>query len=1426
MTKTPPSPVRTPPARLLLIPSLVVLLIGSRASAQERPQGRPEGAPARSREATPAVLPEAWADTLKWRSIGPAGLGGRVTAIAVAAADSSMWWVATASGGLVKTTNNGVTFEHQFDREAVVSIGDVEVAASNKDIVWVGTGESNPRNSVSYGGGVYKSIDGGKTWTNMGLEKTYQIGGIAIHPSNPDIVYVGAMGRCYGPNEERGLFKTTDGGKAWQKVLYFDDQTGVIDVAMNPADPETLIVSMWTRQRDGFDSHVGPVPVAEGHDSYDPALKWGPNAGLYRTMDGGRTFQKLKAGLPSGQYGRCDVDWYGKDPNVAYAIVDCDRIGMGVAGGNAFLGLAGEDVDGKARVTRVTAKSPAEKAGLKDGDVLLSLGDRPLEGYAKLTDLVSTSKPNDAVALKVKRGEETIDIAVKLEERPLSALGAAPAAAYLGLSGEEVPDGIKVSDIPEGSPAERAGAKAEDVLLSLADEPIGTMEQLNELVRIHKPGDKVTLAVRRGTENVQLTATLAERPAAGGRRGGGGGGGGRGFGGAPFMNTYFGAFAREQDDGTLSIVRVGDDSAAQKGGLEEGDILKECDGTAITTTEALTEILGAKKEGETATFKIERNKEAKEVAVKLVSSSSARQRPFGYMYAGQMPNVQGQQGLDSHEYGGIYRSADRGESWTRINSLNPRPMYFSQIRVDPSDERYLYVLGVSLHRSTNGGKTFTADGGSRVHADFHALWIDPRDGRHLITGTDGGFYATWDRTKRWEHLNTLALGQFYHVTMDSRRPYRVYGGLQDNGSWGGPSRTLSGSGILNEDWISVRGGDGFVCRVDPFDPDIVYSESQNGAMSRRNLATGASARIAPRATRGVRYRFNWNTPFILSAHNPGIFYCGGNFVFRSLKRGDDLKVISPEITRTGRGTATAVAESPLNADVLWCGTDDGNLWVTKDGGANWTNVADKVGLPGPRWVATLEPSRFVEGRCYAAFDAHRSDDDKPHVYVTEDFGGTWRSLSGNLPVGSTRCMREDHKNANLLFCGTEFAAFASLDRGKTWAKINGTNLPTVAVHELALQPNGSDLVAATHGRSVWITDIAPLRQMTGEAVEATAFLYEPVPVVRWHSEPSRGTGGGAQRFVGENPGRRAAISYSLTKKAEKASIRILDYAGKVVRELEAKTEPGLHQITWDLAARAPQAPAAGSAGAAETAPTPTPVAAGADPAAPAREPGRPGGAGPRGQGGQGQGVQGGQGGPQGGQGGGGGGRGGGGARGVPLGTYRVVLDVDGKQWEQALRIEADPTVPPEVAASVGFEEEGDDEEGPVAPFVKYPEREGDANLRARPARRGFAPRTRNITITAGTALFVGLLTGLYGRGSDPADRRQGGARGECRPSHLALPGLTAPARTPRRRCSAAAGGCAGSAAPAGAARVCGSDGRGRARRRRARRRVRSRRRRR
>ncbi len=1082
---------------------------------------------------TPAVaegsLPADWVKQFNWRCIGPATMGGRITAISAFDADPTTYWVATASGGLLKTTNNGVTFDHQFQREGTVSIGDVCVAPSDRNIVWVGTGENNPRNSVSFGDGVYKSVDGGKTWQNMGLKKTFQIGRIAIHPKNPNIVYVGALGRLYGPNEDRGLYKTTDGGKTWDRVLFVDERTGVIDVAVNPKEPETLLVAMWERQRDEFDSWPGTeMPVAEGYDRYDPIKKWGPGSGLYKSSDGGKNFKKLTKGLPSSPMGRIGLDYYRKNPNTVFAVIDCETIGMGPK--PVYLGVQGEDNPEGAKLTQITDKTPASKAGLKAGDIVTMIDKKPIKKYDDLVAAIEGSKAGTVLALTVKRDKETKEIAATIETRPESGDNQPPPPVYLGFQGEAEDEGVKVISVVEGGPAGKAGLKLNDLVLSIDKKEIKDTQGVFASMRDKKAGDKLTLSVMRGTEKKEIVLTLERRPA----------------GGAPGGGT-------------------GQPTAA---------------------------------------------------------------RPYSFMYGGQAPNVQRQQGPEGHLYGGVYKSVDNGDNWTRINSLNPRPMYFSLIRVDPSDENFLYIGGVSLHRSSDGGKSFTGDGGgNEVHPDNHALWIDPKDGRHMLVGGDGGFYATFDRMQHWDHLNhASAIGQFYHVALDNRRPYRVYGGLQDNGTWGGLSHSLRGA-PSNDDWFSVSGGDGFVCRVDPSDSDIVYGETQDGNIFRRNLKTGEGASIRPRQSQGAPpYRFNWNTPFILSSHNPRILYSGGNFVFRSVNRGADLRVISPEITRTKRGSATALSESPRNPDVLWAGTDDGSLWVTRDGGKEWKNVADRVGLPGPRWVASIEASRGADGRCYVAFDGHRSNDDRPLIYVTEDFGQTWKSLQANLPeFGSARVLREDIQNPSLLFLGTEFAAYASTNRGASWTRINN-NLPTVAVHEFALHPTAGEVVVATHGRSVWIMDVTALRQMTPEALKAKAQLYRPNTAVNWRPEPGRGSmyGNGSRRFLGQNPPNGAEIYYSLNKKAEKLSLKVLDYAGKTVGELDSKgKDPGLYRIAWT--------------------------------------PGRP----------QGQGRQGG-----------GGGR-------LPPATYRVVLTVDGEEFSQPLRVEDDPNAPAEGIAEGGDEKPGE-----------------------------------------------------------------------------------------------------------------------------------------
>ncbi len=1021
--------------------------------------------PPRLVETTPeGELPESLVGKLPWRSIGPANMGGRITAIAVVESDPTTYFVATASGGLVKTTNNGTTFSHLFDRETTVSIGDVAVAPSNPNIVWVGTGEANPRNSVSYGDGVYKSVDGGKTWKNKGLAKTFQIGKILIHPSNPDIVYVGALGRLYGSNPERGLFKTVDGGKSWNRVLHVDDRTGVIDARLDPQDPETLIVATWERKRDEFDGFFGEAPVP---DPYGPIVTHAPGSAIWKSPDGGKTWKRLsgpaeKRGLPTVKLGRIGLDYSRKTKGLLYAIVDSEKVGTGEQV-RVYMGIIGEDAEGGgAKITDVTKDGPAEKAGLKPGDIVVSVGETKVAGYEKFVDQFLDKKPGDKLKLTVKRDGKTVPIEVTLGSRPIS------------------------------------------------------------------------------EKKTNLTPVAGFRPGMG---------------------------------DPLTVESVTDDGPAAKAGILPGDAIVAVDGRKVESLTDYITIVRTKKPGDQITLTILREKMEKKIAVTLAAPPSSRPvKPYGMGLGGQTANSQNRQGREGYQTGGVYVSRDNGETWERVNSVNPRPMYFSTIRVDPTDDKTIYLLGdVPLWKSTDGGNRFEAAPTKGVHPDHHALWIDPRNGRHMILGTDGGFYTTFDRGQNWDHLNVLALGQFYHVAVDTRRPYRVYGGLQDNGSWGGPSHSLRGPGPVNEDWGFVNGGDGFVCRVDPTDPDLVYSESQNGAMFRRNYRTGERAFIRPSAKSGEGpLRFNWNTPFFLSHHNPSIFYCGCQYVYRSVKKGDDPRRISPELTRTKQGSLTALGESPRNPEVLWAGSDDGFLWVSRDGGGKWQNVAGnltRAGVPGYRWVSSIEPSREKEGRCYIVLDGHRSDDDRPYVLVTEDFGANWKSITSNLPsFGSTRVLREDIVNANLLYLGTEFGAWASANRGASWSKL-GEGLPTVAVHEFAQPTTASELVAGTHGRSVWVLDINALRQATPAVLKAKATLFAPAVATRWKLEGSTFPYSSAERkFVGQNPYRGATFEYLLAGKPGKVGLKIFDAGGKVVREFrQPPASPGFHRLQWNLA---------------------------------------------------------------------------------------------------------------------------------------------------------------------------------------------------------------------------------------------------------------------
>ena len=841
------------------------------AAAQGASQARPSAAASSSRDAAGAAA----IATLKFREIGPAVMGGRVDDVAVVESNPSIVYVGTASGGVWKTINAGTTWTPVFDNEAVSTIGDITVAPSDPSIVWVGTGEPNNRQSSSWGNGVYKSTDGGQTWRHQGLAETHHIGRIVIHPTNPDVVYVAALGRLWGANKERGVFKTTDGGQTWKHVLFINQDTGVVDVAMDPVSPETVYAAAYQRRRTVF-GFVGS----------------GPDGGLYKTTDGGASWKKVTPQPEASpekadrqEIGRIGVAVYRRDPRIVYALVE-------------------------------------------------------------------------------------------------------------------------------------------------------------------------------------------------------------------------------------------------------------------------------------------------------------------------------------HANGGIFRSEDRGETWVRMSDTNPRPMYYSKVHVDPTNDQRIWVLGAQMFYSEDGGKTFMSNLVQRIHGDYHAMWINPTNASHMIVGSDGGVHWSHDRGRTWDFVNTIAIGQFYEIGLDMREPYYVCGGLQDNNTWCGPSASMDPRGIANSEWFAVGGGDGFYAQVDPNDPMTVYAESQDGNVLRRNLSTGESRSIRPQPAEGdAPYRFQWNSPIVISAFDSRTIYYGGNFVFKSTDRGDSWTRISPDLTTlVDRNTLailgrvpdrqtrsrhdgvrhypaiTTLAESPLSAQVVWAGTDDGNLQVTRDGGASWRNVVGSVpGLPKGTYVSRVVASRHAEGRAYATFDGHRSDDFSIYAYVTDDYGATWRKITAGIPddKGVLNVIREHPRNPDLLFAGGEYGAYVSFDRGAGWTRLR-LNLPTVPVDDIAVHPRDNDLVLATHGRSIWILDdIAPLAELTDAVLAADLHLFTIRPAIQWRTR-SPGGSTGHKMFFGENPPGGIIVNYHLgAKPAEGQGVKIViaDGAGKTVRELDGTSDIGVNRVVWDMRMASPIPPAPGGRGA-------------------------------------------------------------------------------------------------------------------------------------------------------------------------------------------------------------------------------------------------------
>ena len=828
------------------------------------------------------ALSEVLFKNLKARWIGPATMGGRISDIALDPRNPVVFYVGLATGGLFKTGDNGVTFDPIFDKESVQSIGAVAVAPSDSDVVWVGTGEANDRNSAEWGNGVYRSTDGGATWKNVGLPTSRSIARIMVDPKKPETAFVAVHGNLWADGGERGLFKTTDAGANWKPVLQAAEpqraRTGCSDVAFDSSNADVVYAALYARQRTPWSFAYG-VTATGGEDV----------GGIFKSTDGGATWKKLNGGLPK-QTGRIGLATSASNPRIVMAAIQSDE-----GGGNDF------------------------------------------------TDIHSKS-------------------------------------------------------------------------------------------------------------------------------------------------------------------------------------------------------------------------------------------------------------------GGVFRSEDGGEKWTRVSTINPRPFYFSQIRIDPANDQRVYLLGFALLVSDDGGKNFREDLSEKLHPDMHALVIQPGTAptpkpqkpedkakgpprppvcQRLLLGNDGGVYQSYAAGKSWDHLNRIPAGEFYRISLDDSRPfYRIAGGLQDNCNWVGPCGVQSKEGIRNSDWIPFTGADGFYVLFDPTDRDTFYGDNQEGVVHRFNMRTGELRVLRPAPAEGQpSYRFHWNSPLIMSRHKPGVLYVGGNHVFRLTDRAERYQMISPDLTHndaarmnaTGSGaenfgTVYSLVESPVQAGMLWAGTDDGRLWITTNEGGQWNELTNN--LPEPikgKWIVRIEPGANDAKVAYMAANAYRSGDDRPMIVRTADSGKTWKDVTGNLPANApVEVVREDPGNPQLLYAGTHFGLFASFDQGTHWLRVG--DLPAIRVDDVQIHPRTFDLVMATHGRSLAILDDArPLRELTPEIMSKPAHLFSIRPALGAYLLSGFAEWNGKGIYRGANPPEGALLTVWVKEfTGDEIKVRITNAAGSPVANLKAPGVAGLTRLNWDL----------------------------------------------------------------------------------------------------------------------------------------------------------------------------------------------------------------------------------------------------------------------
>ena len=792
---------------------------------------------------------ESLVKNVKFRSIGPTVMSGRITDVDVNEKDPTEFYIAYASGGLWHTINNGISFEPVFDKEASMSIGDIAVDWKN-NIIWVGTGENNSSRSSYSGNGIYKSADGGKTWQWLGLPESQHIGRIILDPANAETAWVAALGHLYSPNNERGVYKTTDGGKTWKLTLFIDNNTGAIDLVSDPKNPKVLYAAMWRRDRKAWNFNEG-----------------GKTSGIYKSADAGESWVLISgpaSGFPNGDgIGRIGLAVYPQNPDILYAILD-----------------------------NQSARKEDKKTELN--------------------------------------GKLTKDALRKISKEDFSKLGDSLITQFLK---------------DNRFPAKYTAASVKKDILADKIKPAALVEYLEDA-------------------NTQMF------------------------------------------------------------------------GTAIVEAE-------------------------------------------------------------------VYRSNDAGKSWKKTNTddlrgvYNTYGYYFGQIRVSPVNPDKIYIMGVPIYRSDDGGISFKNINGANVHSDHHALWVDPNKAGHLINGNDGGINISYDDGKNWFKANTPAVGQFYSVTLDMAKPYNVYGGLQDNGVWMGPSTYKASYEWFGEGdypYKQIWGGDGMQVAVDTRDNNLVYTGSQYGAYGRFNKTTKERLQFQPKHELGERpLRWNWESPILVSKHNQDVIYFGSNKFHRSLNKGTDFVALSGDLTRGGKygdiayGTLTTIDESALKFGLIYTGSDDGLIHVTKDGGYTWTKISDQ--LPQDLWVSQVTPSNFDEGTVYASLNGYRYDDFNSYIYKSFDYGQNWFRTGKNLPLEPVNVVKEDPKNKNIVYAGTDHGLYISLNAGKTFMRFAG-NIPSVAVHDLAIHPRDNDLVVATHGRSLYVAGIKEVQQLTTEVLEEDLRVFE------------------------------------------------------------------------------------------------------------------------------------------------------------------------------------------------------------------------------------------------------------------------------------------------------------------------------------------------